>query len=494
MDAVLKYIEHVKALFLGLSSVNRILALGGVAVLLSGLGYLTYTGNRVEYTSLYTGLAQNDLGEITQSLKAKKIPYRLGPNSIEVPREQLYEVRMALASEGVPKGAGMGFELFDQQKLGSTDFVQKINYQRALQGELARTINGMDEVAESRVHLVLAEESLFQEDKKPSSAAVVIKLKPGTKLDQRQTQGIVNLVVGTVRGLEEDRVTILSTDGKVLFKKDPSNQPMHMTNMQIDYKNRFEDGMRQKVQSMLEQVLGANRVLTRISADMDFNTVQIAEETYNPDGSVIRSQQRSIENSDGAIGAKGNPDVPINVESKLLQNPQGGEGGGKGKQASRTKETVNYEINKVNRQIVQAPGTVKKLSVAVILDGPYDSKKDADGNMTQVFKGRTPEELKSIEDVVKKAVGYSEGRGDQITVSNIPFVTDASGGDMVSAENKWVRMLKTYQKPLFNLLVFLFVFLLIVRPFMKKFSKIGEETRRLDATQALPPGEGREGG
>lgn len=479
-----KYFEHFRSLPLP----KKISYVGGVAVFLGALAFLVYAANRTDYTMLYSGLSQSDMGEVAQALKAKKIPYRISEGSVEVPREQLYETRLGLAADGIPKGAGAGFEIFDEQKLGSTEFVQKINYQRALQGELARTINGMSEVQESRVHLVLPEESLFKEDNKPPSAAVVLKLRQGARIEQRQLQGIVNLVAATVRGLEEDRISIISTDGQVLFKKNSPDQTMQMSQTQLERKGRMEEDVRQKVQSMLEQVIGPRKVLARVALDLDFNQVQIAEETFNPDSAVIRSQQRSTESSDGKeLSARGNPDVPINLEAKLLQNsPQGeannsggGGGGAKGKQFNRQREVVNYEINKISRQIVQMPGSVKKMSVAVIVDGQYEMKPGQDGKPKQTYVARSVEEMKSLEDLVKKAVGYSETRGDQITVSNIPFASDLAGSEMVKAENQYLQLFKSYQKILMNIALIVLVLIFVIRPFMKRFQQVSKEIQQL---------------
>ena len=199
---------------------------------------------------------------------------------------------------------------------------------------------------------------------------------------------------------------------------------------------------------MLEQVLGPNRVLARVSLDLDSNQVQIAEETYNPDSTVVRSQQRTTESSEGKEGggAKGNPDVPINIEGKLLQNSPQADGSKPAKQINRQHEVVNYEINKTSRQIVQMPGNIKKISAAVIVDGKYETKPGADGKPKQTYVPRSAEEMKSLDELVKKAVGFNETRGDQITVSNIPFVSDVGGSEMVSAENKYLQLFKSYQK------------------------------------------------
>ncbi|MHC1726139.1 MAG: flagellar basal-body MS-ring/collar protein FliF [Syntrophobacteraceae bacterium] len=481
MNMVLQYLRRIQEYARTLSLPQKISYGGGILIFLGALGFLFYMNNRTDYAPLYSGLAQSDMGEIAQALKAKKVPYRISEGSVEVAREQLYETRLALAADGVPKGSGMGFEIFDQQKLGSTEFVQKINYQRALQGELARTINGMSAVIESRVHLVLPEDSLFKEDHKPPSAAVVLKLRPGSKVEQKELQGIVNLVAATVRGLEENKITVMSTDGQVLFKKNSPDQQFQLSNTQIERKQRMEDDMRQKIQSMLEQVVGPNRVLARVALDLDLNQVQIAEETYNPDGAVVRSQQRTTETSEGKEpGAKGNPDVPINLEGKLLQNSPQADGTKGGKQFNRQREVVNYEINKTSKQIVQMPGNVRKISVAVIVDGKYETKPGGDGKPSYV--ARPAEEMKSIEELVKKAVGYNETRGDQITVSNIPFASEIAGSEMVKAENKYLQLLKSNQKLLFNIALVLLVLAFVVRPFMRKYRQVSD-----DLMTKLPP-------
>jgi flagellar M-ring protein FliF len=482
-------LENLKARLQGLTSSQKIFYGGSLLILLGSLVLLGYTVNRVDYAPLYSRLGEHDLGAVVETLKAKKIPYELsGAGGVGVPKEQLHEVRLLLATQGVVKGAGVGFEIFDQQKLGSTEFVQKINYQRALQGELARTINQINEVQESRVHLVLPSDSLFLDEKKAPSAAVVLKLRSGAHLDQQQVQGIVNLVASAVQGLQDDKVSILSTDGQVLFRKNALDNSFQLTNLQMQFRSSVEEDMRRKVQSLLEQVAGAGKVSTRITVDMDFNQTQVAEEHYDPDSAVIRSQQRSVENSQGnEPGAKGNPDVPINVEAQLMQNPSNKaqkQDQEQHKNATRQRETVNYEINRVNKQTTQAPGGIKKVSVAVLVDGTYEMKPNSEGKSVSTFVSRSPEQLKSLEDIVKKAIGYSEARGDQITVSNIPFVTDAPESDFIKAENRWVKLLKEHYKMILNLLIVVLGFFLIIRPLMRRFQQLAEAPKALPAAGA----------
>ena len=478
MNTLLEYYQKLKVVFGALPAAQKALYLGLLVVFITSIGFVVHVVNRVEYSPLYSRLSEEDLGGVVETLKAKKIPYQLsGNNGVSVPADSIYETRLAMATEGIPKGSGVGFEIFDQQKLGSTEFVQKINYQRALQGELARTINRMDEVVECRVHLVLQSESLFVVDQKPSSAAVVLKLKPRATLKPDQVKGIVNLVSSAIQGLKEDQVSIMSTDGQVLFKKGQESATLQLTNLQIQFTNSVEEELRRKVQSMLEPIVGASRVLARVAVDTDFNQVQISEDKYDPDSAVIRSQQRADENSQGGeVGNKGNADAPINVESQLMQSPSQPAGG---KTSNRKRETVNYEINHVNRKTTQAPGTVKKISVAVILDGPYEMKPNDQGKSAPVFTGYSAEQLKSFEDVVKKAVGYDEARGDQITLSNIAFNAESANSDFVERENRWVTMLKDNQRMILNVVLAVLAFFFIVRPFMRKFKQLGEQIKNL---------------
>lgn len=490
MNGLMRFSGQLKETFQSLPLPQKIFYAGAVLLVAAGLAFLVYSINRTEYTQLYSAMSESDMASVVEALKKTKTPYRLSaPGVISVPKDQLYEIRLNLANQGIPKGQSLGFEVFDQQKLGSTEFVQKVNYQRALQGELARTIRQMNEVMESRVHLVLPEESLFLGDQKPPSAAVVLKLHPGARLTQNQIQGVVHLVASSVKGLEESRVTILSTDGQVIFKKNENSDAIGMSGTHLELKSRVEEDLRQKVQSMLEQVVGSNHAVTRVTAELDFNQMQVEQDIYDPDSSVVRSQQRSIESSEGGeAGPKGNPDTPINVDSKLLDS---GTSKDQQKKSSRQRETVNYEINRISRKTIQSPGTIKKLSVAVLVDGPYTMKADADGREKPTFAGRSPEELKALEDIVKKAVGYDESRGDQVSVSNIPFVADYGAFEEPKGKERWMDLLKNNQKLLLNVLLTICIFFFLVRPFMKKFQKMDSEPQKLpqQASQAaLPPG------
>ncbi len=481
MKTIQEYLQKLHEYAKGLTLQQKISYGGGILVLIGAVVFLFYLNNRVDYAPLFSGLAESDMGEVVQSLKAKKIPYRVGRDRIDVPRAQVYETRLSLAAAGIPKGSGIGFEIFDHQTLGATEFVQKIDYQRALQGELARTIDGMSEVLESRVHLVLPVDSLFKYNQKPATAAVVLKLRPGAAMDGKELQGIVHLVAASVRGLKEDHITVMSTDGRLLFTKHKEDQNQQLTDTELGIKHRMEEDLSQKIQNMLERVVGPNKVMAKVAVDLNMDRVQIAQDTYDPDSAVIRSQERTTETAQGGnLPGKGSPDI----QNKLLQNaPAGAKEQKSGTKSNRQTEVVNYEINKTTKRITQMPGGIAKLTVAVMVDGKYKMEKGADGNSKEVYVARSPEEIKSLKQLVEDAVGYSESRGDQITVSSFPFITDMGGKGMVSAGNKYLQLFKNWQRVIFNVVIAAMVFFFIIRPVMSKLRRVSEGTLRLPAPE-----------
>src|SRR3989304_3751278 len=217
-------------------------------------------------------------------MKEKKIQYQLtgSGTTILIPRDQVYDTRIALAAEGLPKGGGIGFEVFDRTNFGTTDFVQKLNYQRALQGELSRTIRQIKEIEQARVHMVAHKESLFFEDQKKPTASVFVKTRSGMALSPSQVEGIVHLVASAIEGLEPGNVTVVDTSGKILSKRSDHSQIGQLTTGQLEYQRNIEEGLKKKVQGMLEEVLGLNKAIARISTEIDFQEINIIEESYNP--------------------------------------------------------------------------------------------------------------------------------------------------------------------------------------------------------------------
>ncbi|MGQ9646117.1 MAG: flagellar basal-body MS-ring/collar protein FliF [Thermodesulfobacteriota bacterium] len=436
-----------------------------------GFGSLIFWNSQPDYQVLFSNLSPDDAGEMTSKLKEKKIRFQLtqGGTTLLVPRDQVYDLRLSLAAEGLPKGGGVGFEVFDRTNLGITDFVQKLNYQRALQGELGRTIKQIKEIEHVRVHIVAPKESVFIEEQKKPTASVFLKTRSGTTLSPSQVEGIVHLVASAVEGLEPGNITVIDTWGKILSKRNDTTPVGQLSTAQLEYQRNLEENLKKKVQGMLEEVLGPSKAIARVSAEIDFQQIDITEERYDPT-TILRSEQRNTERSSSRSGA----------ERKAESLAEGKTAGPKTAPASsfpvstnsseRNHEIRNYEISRINKHIKTPVGQVKRLSAAVIVDGNYKEGTDAKGNREKQYVPRSAEELKSLENIVKKAIGYSEERGDQVEVTTMPFY-----GSIAEEEPKpekegfrWQEYMMIGYKPVVSLiLAFLFIFF-VIRPLVKK--------------------------
>lgn len=451
---------------------KKILAVAGIAATIAVIVVVILWANQPVYRLLYSNLSPEDAGTIAEKLKEMKIPYEIRDGgSIMVPEDKVYELRLLLAGQGLPTGGGVGFEIFDRTTIGMTDFVQKLNYRRALQGELARTIGQLTEVEHARVHLAVPEKTLFSEKKEQVSASVVLKFRGGRALSQNQVQGIVHLVASSVEGLKPQNVTIVDTNGNVLSR--PSEDPYgtHLTNYQIDYQRNLEKSLEERVQSMLERAIGPGKVVVRVSSSVDFKQVETTEEKYDPDSAAIRSEQRSQENSSGSSAtASGVPGVLSNLPGGRTENPQAvGGKGGTSSQTNRTQETINYEINKTINRVLEPVGTVKRLSTAVLIDGNYEIVKGTDGKEARKYMPRTDEEIKKYTEIVKKAIGYSEERGDQVEVVSMPFESSVSINEGEPESSKLLQLYRflPVMKYVVSAVAIVLIFLFIVRPLMK---------------------------
>lgn len=390
-----------------------------LVVVIGGFAGLLAMGSKPTYEVLFSNLSQEDAAQVVEKLREMRIEYELAASgtAVLVPGEAIYETRLALAGEGLPRGGGVGFEIFDQTKIGATEFMQRINYQRALQGELARTIDQFQEVQSSRVHIVTPKESLFIEESKPPSAAVILKLYGAARLSQSKVQAVVNLVASSVEGLEPENITVVDTRGRVLYAASEEGGMTGLSDSQRDYQIQTEEGLVKKIQALLDKVVGPGKSSAKVSAEINFHQEQLVEESYDPDISVIRSSQSAEENQTGVgMVAAGSPDEQFKVTGPTVAG-----GGGEQSSYSRSSETVNYELNKINRQVVKAAGEIERLSVAVIIDGRYEETEGEDGQPVKTYLPRTEEELAQFTTLIRSAVGYNEIRGDTVHVSSMPF-------------------------------------------------------------------------
>ncbi len=431
-------------------------------------GSLILWNSQPDLQVLFTGLSVEDAGEMAHRLKEKKIPYQLAHNgtTLLVPGEQVYDLRLSLAAEGLPRGGGVGFEVFDRNNIGVTDFVQRLNYQRALQGELSRTIKQMKEIDQVRVHIATPRESLFMEEQKKPTASVFVKTRAGMTLNASQVEGIVHLVASAVEGLEPGNISVVDMSGKVLSKR-VSPHPIHqLTTTQLEYQQSLEEGLRKKVQTMLEEVLGPGKAIARISTEIDFQQVVVTEEKFDPN-TVLRSEQKNVEKPSSEPKSSGSRQEGVS-ESKSppqVASPQPWAMG----LIERQNEIRNYEISKVNKQVRSPVGSVKKISAAVIIDGLYKEEADAKGVKEKKYTPRSQEEMKHLENIVKKAIGFSEERGDQVEVINLPFYWSTADEDVkVETEKFFQKYLPVVYKPAISLVLVVLFILFILRPLLRK--------------------------
>jgi flagellar M-ring protein FliF len=459
--------QQLKLALKGLSTgklVAMVILVGGT---IAGLAYLLTWSESGELHPLYSNLAPEDAAAVVAKLKEGQIPYQLTMDGtgVRIPYDRIHETRLDLASQGLPRGTGIGFEVFDDTKLGMTEFVQNVNYQRALQGELSRTINTLMEVESSRVHIVMPARSLFIEQEDPATASVILKLRRGRQLSKDQIQGIVHLISSSVSRLAPDDVTIIDNNGKMLAGFKEKSTLSQVTSNQLAFQEKKERLMENRIKTMLESVLGQDKAIVRVSCLLNFTQQEKTEELYLPDNSVIRSEQASSSiSNDPDAAASGVPGLQANV----VPRNTGTAAAGGVSNSQRQQFTKNYEVGKlVNRQVMPI-GSIQRLSVAVVVDGTYQEPEEGAEGEQALYLPRTDEEMAKLESLVKSAVDYDEARGDKLEVVNIPFEVELDAGlALEPAAPGWMDTLKAHQtliKYSAAGLFFLLSFILIVKP------------------------------
>ena len=448
-----QFVNALAAIWAKMSPLQRIASVGGAVGLLAAVIGMSIWLSRPEYKVLYSNLGPEDASVVIKTLQGDKVAYRITDNgaTIMVPQEVVYDQRIKIAGEGGLVGQGIGFEIFDKVKVGQTDFVQKINYSRALQGELARTISQFPSVESARVHLVIPRRSLFVEERQSPSASVVLKLtRANVKIDQKEINAILNMMLMSVEGLDRAHVSITDTSGKVLYQPEEDSLA-GITTTQMEYRQTVQRNLERRIEEMLQPLFGSGRVIAKVNADMDFSQKTIRRELFDPEKTAVRSEYRQEESQQGRANLEaGAPDVNFRGD--------GITGSVSDQTGTRESRTTNYEINKEEQQIVSNVGELRRLTVAVLIDGTYVK---TDGTWT--FMPRKSEELERVRQLVHNAVGLDTARGAALEVSSAPFTDSEPPKDPNFAD-----MLADYAerlgKPLLNaLLAFLFL-MLIVRP------------------------------
>ncbi len=386
-----------------------LIGLGVAAVVL--LAVFANIARSPDFTVAFSNLRDEDAAAIVGKLKESKIPYELAERgTIRVPSAQVQEVRLLAAASGLAqKGGSVGMEIFSQPHFGLTEFAEKVNYQRALEGELSRTINRLDAVESARVHLVVPQPSLFLSEKKEPTGAAVLQLKPGRRLDASQVQGITNLMAGSVEGLKLQNVTVMDTAGNVLSERPTDNDAARLSANRAEAQRALESRLAEDVRAMLSPVVGPDRSVVRISAEMDWDLHESNSETFSPQQRApqVRSKREITEtNSQGTSATGGVPGAERNVPSY----PSATTGSAGQSQAERKDTTTNFELSKTVEKTVRAPGGIKRLNVAVALD----SEVIAD-----------PAQADAISRLVATAAGLDTSRGDLVTLTSLPFSPSA---------------------------------------------------------------------
>ena len=399
----------------------RLVAIGGVAVAL--IIFFIFVATRLSgqsYGLLYADLDLKDSAQIVSKLDAMNVPYQVkgDGSTILVPIDQVPRLRLTMAENGIPHSGSIGNEIFDKNDaLGTTSFQQGVNEMRAREGELERSIASINVVDQARVHLVLPKRELFSRDKQEPSASIVLKLRGSVPLSKQQIAAIQNLVASAVPGLKTTRISIIDQAGNLLARGDgDANAGYTASSNAEEQRVAYEQRVGREVEETLEKALGPGHARVDVNTDMDFDKLTVTSETFDPDGQVLRSTQTVNDEHSSAT----NGDAPITVQTNLPDGaqPQGGASGTGKDLAKRTEETNNYEISKTVKSQTRETGVVKRMSVAVLIDGTYETNANGD----RTYQPRSADELDSLKKVVQSAIGYDEKRGDRVEVVNLRFV------------------------------------------------------------------------
>lgn len=435
--------QNIQALSKGMSAGQKLTI--GLTVLITVVGFvmLFRWATKPDYALLFSNLDLKEADNIVQELRNEGVPYEIaaGGSTIRIPSTEVYEWRMRLATEGLPSNGGIGYEVFDKKDIGISDFVQQINFRRALEGELSRTIRGLGGIDQARVHIVIPEDRLFKEDQQDASASIVLKLLPGCRIHENQVNGITNLVAASVEGLEADQVTVVDSEGNILSSQWENDSAIGMSSSQYELQRKVESYLETKAQSMLAAVLGPNKSIVRVTAELDFQKIERTDERYDPDNVAVLSEETTTETNTATEGVETG-----SVEHLVTNN--------------LVPRTVEHITNSV--------GDVQRLSVAVLIDGSQNDVVADDGTTTTEYVPRTTEEMAMLTEVIQNAVGYDPLRNDQLSIRNIPFETptnvlDEEAYNPMTQPEFWIDIGQKVVPVLF-----LFILILILRSRLRR--------------------------
>lgn len=458
-------IAQFREFFKNLGPTKRLSVITVSIITALALGTMLFMASGKDYVPLFTNIPSEQVSTVVGKLNEKSIPFQLRDDgkTVAIPKELLHSTQMTLMAEiGSPKMGSIGLEIFDKQDFGMNSYAQKINYQRALQGELMRAINTLTAVKQSKVILAMPNKKTFLEEGGQASASVVVELNQGKELTPEQIRGIRYLVANAVEGLDADKVTVLDERGKVLTRQ--SDGVAGGSNDLLDLKSKIEGDLENRIESILSKVVGHAKVVAKVDATLNHRVISSVEESVDPDKTAVRSQQSEEESLDGA---RTNPSGVPGSRSNLPGAEDQGTVGFK-QDVKKEIKTTNYDVPKTVRNIRESAGNLERISVAVVVDGVAVTTKNQDGASETKWQPRAPEDLKKYEDLVKNAIGFNSARGDSVRIESIPFqpedfseseklLTTLERKKLIHALFKWALLG-------FSLALFFFI---VVRPFMQ---------------------------
>lgn len=457
-----------------LTPVKRLSVVGASVIGVVGLVVITLMMTGTNHVPLFTNIAPDQLPQIVDQLQKRGVPFKIADSgaTILISKDLLHSTQMAIMTE--LGGAGkvqIGLELFDKQDFGTTSYAQKINYQRALQGELMRGINTLTAVKQSKVILAMPAKKTFLEEGGKTSASVIIELHPGKSLTPEQVKGITFLVSSAVENLEPENVNVVDSRGKVLSKHYSNENAM--SGELADLKRKTEEGIEERIESVLARVVGNGKVIARVDAALNPRSSVMTEEEVNADGTALKSQQTEEEVLDGA---RSNPTGIPGARSNLPGAEDTGTVGFK-QNVRKELKTSNFEVPKTIRNTKEAAGGIERISVAVLVDGVIKVTPDKDGNPTEQWTPRSPEEMKKIEQIIRGTVGFSASRGDTVTVENIAFQKeDFTEAERLLTTLERKKLLHSFVKWMLIAFSLGLIFFVVIRPFMRWITDSFQDT------------------
>lgn len=486
-------VEQIVALYRKLNKFQQYAIIGTSITIIALIAFLIVWSSpeakQDGFRPLYKNLSPKDAGLIVQQLEKNQIEYRIPTDgTIEIKKEFVNQTRMDMATQGLPKDSKVGFELFDTQEFGATDFDQQVKYVRAKEGEIARSIEILDSIRSAKVQIALPKESVFISKQVPPTASVVLAMEDGKSLNRRQVSGIKHLVAGAVAKLSIDNVKIVDLDGIPLGEEDAGTQSGELAKMQLRYKRDYESIYEKKIVNMLGQFLGGDdKVVAKVTIDFDFAQRDSVEEVFDPNN-VPRSEQTLEEKREGyrpkeiggVPGAVSNIGPVQGLEDKETQEKY-----------SKNTATINYEVSKRVSNVKGEFATINRVTAAVVVDGKYDPKKDENGNVLEdqfVFIPLSDNQMEQLENLVKQTIGFNGERSDEVTVSNFEFRVQKDDSPL-NESAMFMAQVEAYLGPFYPLLKYVFILLIllffykkVIVPFSDRMLEIPVEEEELPET------------